>query len=156
MNSLKDAKIIRGWKNTADYHPGVDVETTEVYSLYPGAVIDVSEDSEGYYIVTIQTNENEAMRYGHLDTVDIDVAKGGSPVTSNQYIGKADRYCHVEYITCWRGSSNFEVRAGNFKYYKQDPSNILRGTYNIEEPVDVKPVSIQTVFYTFKDDPEFK
>ena len=99
----------------------------KVYSIFPGTVLFL-----GFYKGTgslyISISKHEMVRYLNLD--DIDVWKQ-SNVDKGTYLGavKTNKPLQFEYCTVYKDESKYPVRYWDRTYYKQNPLDILKGTY---------------------------
>ena len=97
----------------------------DVYNVAQGQIVDI-QTSDGRAVVNVKCNPSEILRYGNL--VELNCKK-----TYNAEIGAklgiADEYVIFEYCTLWQGTSVYPVRVNGWTYYKQDPSDVLNGTY---------------------------
>ena len=106
--------------------PGCEFDATSVKSISQGTVIYIGA-SDGRYVVNVQSNANECIRYCHLKSVSV---KLNDLVSTDTTIGQADKYVRVEYCTTFT-KNKYVVRVYDQTYYKQDPSAILSGSYDI-------------------------
>lgn len=126
---------------------GLVIPADSVSSLYPGRVVYIGYDGTSYTI-NVRTNVNEVLRYGNIDSVLIRV---GDDVMAGQEIGIVKESYLLEYATTWRAESECPVRIADVTYYKQDPTEIVSGMYDLrqEASVDYKATSgIPRVAYT--------
>lgn len=121
---------------------------SKVYNLFPGTVLFL-----GYYkdmgTVTIAVSNHEIVRY--LNLKDIQTWNYAS-VTAGQYLGEAYSRSNLqfEYCTQWKGDSVYPVRIDNKLYYKQNPIDILNGTYT-----PINQINVQNGIVKLKSKVEF-
>lgn len=129
--TLIDSKVLRVWvdnsnskayKISNEYHTGVDVVASEVYSICAGVCTYVGRSSEERNVIIIQYDHNISFRYCNLDEVKI---RKGQTVEYKEIIGIAHDWVHFELITT--EYSNWCVRVGNRDYYKHDPLQYASG-----------------------------
>ena len=100
---------------------------SKVYHLFPGTVLFL-----GYYkkmgTVTVAVSNHEIVRYLNLKDIQ---GWNNSEVTQGQLVGEAYSVpgLQFEYCTQWKGDSIYPVRVNNKLYFKQNPIDILNGTY---------------------------
>ena len=115
-------KIRREWPEI----PGVEYYTDDVKAAADGTVLYIGKQN-GLYVVTVQCNANECLRYCNLKTCDVDL---NDSITEGSVIGIANKYVCIEY--CTTGNKNrYVVRIYNKTYFKQNPMDILEGKYDV-------------------------
>lgn len=107
--------------------PGCEYYDDKATSIVSGKVLFIGK-TDRYYIVTIQCNSSECVRYGHLLSVDV---KLNDEVTEGKVIGQADKFVLFEYCTVAKGDSKFPVRIYSKTYFKQNPMNLLDSKYEV-------------------------
>lgn len=106
-------------------HTGIDIVTTDVYSICNGVVIHIGKEIKtNKYEITVQYNAKICVRYCNLSTVNI---RAGSIVMDGDLLGCSEDFVHFEYVTTLANGSKHIVRVGKVTYYKQDPEPILLG-----------------------------
>ena len=125
--------------------PGYEYFTSEVKCLASGKVIFIGS-ADGGYVVNVQSNADECIRYCHLKTCTVST---NDNVEIGQEIGRADRYARIEYCTVRDPNVNV-VRIYNKTYYKQDPTPIITDNYEIitSVPIDFASNVAQTIKLT--------
>ena len=113
-------------KRTWPEIPGIEYVATSVKSVCEGTVIYVGA-SDGRYVVNVQSNSNECIRYCRLKSVNVKI---NDKVGLDTVIGQADKFVRLEYCTTFV-KSNYVVRIYNRTYYKQDPRPLLEGQYEV-------------------------
>lgn len=98
-----------------------------VYNLFHGQIVYIGA-SNGRAVVNVKCNPSEVLRYGNLK--ELTCAKSYYAEKGAQ-LGIADGFVIFEYCTLWKGNSVYPVRINNFTYYKQNPSDILNGLYEV-------------------------
>lgn len=98
-----------------------------VYNLFHGQIVYIGA-SNGRAVVNVKCNPSEVLRYGNLK--ELTCAKSYYAEKGAQ-LGVADGFVIFEYCTLWKGNSVYPVRINNFTYYKQNPSDILNGLYEV-------------------------
>ena len=106
---------------------GCEYYDTKATCIVSGKVLFIGK-SDIYYIVTIQSNSSECVRYGHLRSVNVKV---NDIVTEGSLIGQTDKFVLFEYCTVAKGTSKFPVRIYTKTYYKQDPMPLLDKKYEV-------------------------
>lgn len=106
---------------------GCEYYDTEAKSIVSGKVLFIGR-SDKYYVVNIQCNSSECVRYGHLLNTNV---KLNDMVKEGTVIGKADKYVLFEYCTVAKGDSKWPVRLYNKTYFKQNPMNLLESKYEV-------------------------
>lgn len=101
------------------YHTGVDLEATQVYSLYDGVVVKIGKNNLGCSVI-VQTGSSFCISYGNLKDVSL---REGQSISSGDVLGSVDKKVHVEYYTTKQ--SSWPVRVGTRTWYKNDTSEIL-------------------------------
>lgn len=105
------------------------VSCQNVYNIAPGEIVDI-EASDGRAFVNVKCNPSEVLRYGNLKEVN---CKKSYEASIGAQLGVADDYVIFEYCTAWQGQSVYPVRINNMTYYKQDPSDVLDGSYTVRK-----------------------
>lgn len=105
------------------------VSCENVYNVAEGQIVDI-ETSDGRAVVNVKCNPSEILRYGNLK--ELNCAKSYNAAIGAQ-LGVADDYVIFEYCTAWQGNSHYPVRVNNYTYYKQNPSDVLSGTYTVRK-----------------------
>ena len=106
---------------------GCEYYDTQAKSIAAGKVLYIGK-SDRYYVVNIQCNSSECIRYGHLLSINV---KANDDVKEGQLIGQADKFVLFEYCTVAKGSSKYPVRIYTKTYFKQNPMKILESKYDI-------------------------
>lgn len=120
----------------------------KVYSLFPGKVLFL-----GFYnnmgTLVLSASNHEIIRYLNLKNIE---AWSSQEIRQGDYLGEsyANKPLLFEYCTHWKGDSVYPVRTNNNLYYKQNPIDILSGTY-----VPTPAITIQPGINTFNDRVEF-
>lgn len=120
---VDDKKDTR-YKQYGGYHSGVDLKTSQVYSLFPGQVIFVG-NYLGKYSVTVRYNLSNCFRFDNLVSSSV---SAGDYIDVGTNLGYCDEYVHVEYINLVQ--SMWCVRLCGVDYYKHDPLNIILDGYD--------------------------
>lgn len=113
----------------------------KVYNLFPGTVLFL-----GYYrkmgTVTIAISNHEIIRYCNLENIQY---WSNSSALKGQYIGTAYARTGLqfEYCTQWKGDSIYPVRIENKIYFKQNPLDILNGSYVPTNEVSIKYANLR-------------
>lgn len=128
-----DAKVLRQYcidKSNPLYQQykgfctSVNLEATNVFTMYSGRIAMISGDERSTYQVVVQINSNQCIRYTNLKSVNV---KYNQQVDVSQQIGVARRYVGVEYLTTYV-KNPFSFRLGSIQLYKDDPAKILDST----------------------------
>ena len=99
------------------------------YVLNDSTVVDIGK-VRGKYVVSTRVNAYEIVRYRNLKSVGVKI---NQKLSKGAYVGKASKNTLLlEYATSWRGNSNLCVRISNKTYFKQNPIDILDGTYILQ------------------------
>lgn len=156
-NTIKESDILAKWKSKQPYVTGYDIVCSEVKNVAYGQIVYIGYDPNGTYTINVKSNSGEVLRYSNIRKVNI---RTGQYAEKGESIGIAKTYVHFEYCTRWKGESIFPVRVNNYLYYKQDPKDILEGTYEIEpqRSLEYSPTpKPTTVTYASEDqEKEFK
>ena len=99
----------------------------EVYCLFTGTVEFIGM-SNNLWTITMYANTEEIIRYGNLKEA---YWNKGDSISAGIQIGTASKLkgLSFEYCSSWKGQSKFPIRIGNRTFYKQNPKDILDGTY---------------------------
>lgn len=125
-----DAKILKKYcvdksdplyKQYKGYNTSINLETTKVYSMCYGLVVHVSGDAKYGYEVGVRVNQNQAIKYGNLKSINV---KMHNVVDVSQQLGEANRYVSIEYLTT-NIKNSYPYRIGSVQMYKDDPMKIL-------------------------------
>lgn len=114
-------------KDTISVINSARIPCDQVYNLYYGQVVNISA-ADGRAVVNVKCNPSEILRYGNLKELTCAKSYFADP---GAQLGVADEYVVFEYCTLWQGQSVYPVRVNNITYYKQDPTDVLNGTYTI-------------------------
>ena len=106
------------------YHTGVDIQTTQVYSVCEGVVIEIGNNIEGI-TVSVQYNVNICVRYCCLQNTELTLGQG---IHMGDLVGTTEDFVRFEYAITDKLESLWPVRINILQYYKQDPINIVEGT----------------------------
>lgn len=101
------------------YHTGVDLEGSKIYTMYDGTVV-VSKLGHIGHSVIIQTGMSFCIVYEHLESANVQV---GQYVAQGDLIGYADNWVHVELLKL--KLSAWPVRIGETTWYKADPQELF-------------------------------
>ncbi len=115
---------------------GCEYYSNEARCVAEGKVLFIGK-IDRYYVVNIQCNASECIRYGHLTSINVklnDIVKPGT------LIGQADKFVLFEYCTVAKGDSKYPVRIYTKTYYKQNPMKILESKYEIVTSLGVNVV----------------
>lgn len=125
----EDSEILRFYdfsNSKEEYHTGVDVKASKVYSpccgvcIYNG-LIDAKPSC------TVQYSPNICLRFMNLKEVTVNA---GQLIEYDQQIGVADGYVHFEYLTSEKTYPYFRVffnAQTSYYMYKHDPMLVLSG-----------------------------
>lgn len=114
-NSSPLYKLYRG------FNTSVNLEATSVYTMYAGYVAIVFGDSKSGYEVVVRMNQNQAIKYANLKSIDVRL---NQQVDISQKIGEAKSFVRVEYLTTYT-KNPYSFRIGPVQMYKDDPMKIL-------------------------------
>lgn len=125
-----------------------------VFSLYTSTLEFVGE-FEGAVSVNLLVNDRELFRYTNLESAGGQWLHG-TKLGSQILLGTPykDKPFGFEYCTQWQGDSKYPIRINGRTYYRQNPSNILDGTYIPPAPVEVNEVYIDSNYIHEFDDEE--
>ena len=107
---------------------GCQYYTKEVISFNKGKVIYIGSSS-GVYVVVVQCNSNECLRYLNLETVAV---KLNDHVDGSTLIGTVHSFAELQYCATWKNDSTSVIRVYSKTYYLQDPMPFVRGVYEIQ------------------------
>ena len=127
LTNSKNNKIQHIYSSEEPYVIEIDVYCESVYSITYGKIVYIGKFNNRY-VVNVQCNRNEIIRYGNLKRVNVEVTQ---TVSIGQLIGIPDKFVQFEYCTLWKGNSVNPVRVNTNRYYKQDPTDILNGSYTV-------------------------
>lgn len=120
-----DAMITKGWSVGSEIHTGVDVLADAVHSVCCGVVIECGKSIDHHYSVTVQYDATQSVRYLNLRDVCVRI---GQLIEDGQLLARADKSVHFEYVTLKNKLKHaFPVRIGTVTYYKQDPTDLVKG-----------------------------
>ena len=120
--------VIQNKDNVSKVNSAV-IECTNVFNVAEGEIVYVGSEGE-HGVVNVKCNPSEILRYGNLKEL---TCNKGYNASIGAQLGVADRTLTFEYCTLWKGESNYAVRVNNITYYKQDPTEVLEGTYTIRK-----------------------
>ncbi len=103
------------------------VSCENVYNIAKGEIVDIEASGERA-VINVKCNPSEVLRYGNL--VEVNCAKTNN-AEIGAHLGKADKYVIFEYCTAWQGQSVYPVRINGMTYYKQNPTDVLNGSYTV-------------------------
>ena len=155
LTGSASSKIKNKWSTVSPYVTGYDVYASTIYSVTYGKVMYVGQEPDGTFTISIACNSNEMFRYSNV----IQLFVGSSDiVTSGTKLGVVDKYVHFEYISRWQGESRFPVRVNQYLYFKQDPHDILEGTYmpSSDLPVQYDPSRNRSIVTYDSDTQEYE
>ena len=117
-----------------ELHSGIDILTGSVHAAVPGVVLQVTQEMDNTWAVSVQYDVNQILRYCNLQDVDVDV---GQVVRYEHVIGNCKEILHFEYATL-RPSTipEWNVKLGICTYYKQDPIGVLDGSISFDLDVE--------------------
>lgn len=98
-----------------------------VYNVAHGQIVYIGVEN-GRAVVNVKCNPSEVLRYGNLKELNCEL---NSFADIGAQLGVADGYVEFEYCTAWKGQSNYPVRINKWTYYKQNPSDVLDGSYTV-------------------------
>lgn len=124
----EDSLIIKKWSSIKPYHTGLDISAATVYSICKGVVLFVGKDEDNKYVVSVQVNNTQCVRYGHLNEVSVIAGQ----LVDAHVIGTADQYVHFEYCTTDVSGSIWPVRLGEVTYYKHNPYPVISGEISLD------------------------
>ena len=103
------------------YHTGVDLKSSNVYSMCPGVVsiVNTMPDSKLLSVV-IQFDATNCIIYSNIVNSMVDV---GQIVSTYQQIGTCKDFVHFEYANTV--PSRWPVRVGAQTFFKHDPTQLL-------------------------------
>lgn len=125
-----DAKVLKEYcidksnplyKEYKGFNTSVNLEATDIYNGYMGLVAMVSGDSRTGYEVTVQLNLDQAVKYGNLKHVDVQM---NNYIDIGEKIGVANKWLRFEYMNT-NVHNQYSFRVGDVQMYKDDPMNIL-------------------------------
>lgn len=154
LTGFADSKILSEWSTKYPYCTGTLVKCSDVYNVSYGKVLFIGKMGSTYTVL-VQCNSGECLRYSNLKSVNV---SSNTIILENTLIGQADESVLFEYCTAWKGESTWPVRVGNVCFYKQNPSEILSGAYEIEPKYQTKIVrynDVKKVTLTSKQAEEF-
>lgn len=125
-----DAKVLREYciskssplyQQYKGFNTSINLSATSVYNLYSGYVVMIPGDKKSGYEVVILINQNQAIKYSNLKSVDV---KMHQQVDVSQKIGEARTYVRVEYLSTYV-KNQFPFRVNSTQMYKDDPAKII-------------------------------
>lgn len=148
--------IKNSWSLNKPYCCGIDIICSKAFSISTGQIVYIGTDGSTY-TVNIKVNNNEIIRY-------CNIVKLGDKIIPSHYVqegdlvGIPDKYLTFEYVTRWKGTSLFPVHINKLTYYKQNPQDIIDGSYVIPPIVTLQygaDADTQKVEYTEEQKEEF-
>lgn len=115
-----------------ELHSGIDVLAANVHAVVPGVVLQVVQDKDSTWSVSVQYDVNQIIRYCNLREAYVSI---GQIIMYKDTIGQCKNVLHFEYaklspiiIPEWN------VKLGICTYYKQNPLGVLDGSiqFNLE------------------------
>lgn len=136
----EDSLIMKKWSSIKPYHTGLDILATTVYSICKGVVLFVGKDEDNKYVVSVQVNNTQCVRYGNLKEVSVIAGQ----LVDAHVIGTADQHVHFEYCTTDLSGSIWPVRLGKVTYYKHNPYSVISGEISLDSTSAYSTLSSQT------------
>lgn len=144
---VKDSRDVvkKAWNiSKRPYVSGFVLNTTELYNICPGKVVDVNNDNDGYS-VSVLINSSQLIRYTHLKEVFV---SENDQIFIGDMIGFANKKSIFEYCTDTQKDSIWPVRIHNMTFYKHNPDEILTDKLRPQIEIDDRdwdtPVSSQS------------
>ena len=155
LTGSSSSKIIRKWTTTVPYVTGYDIATSAAYSVTYGKVVYIGQELDGTFTVCVSCNSNEMLRYGNITELYVGAS---DEVATKQELGRVNKYVHLEYVTRWQGSSRFPVRINQYLYFKQDPVDIIDGTYlpAKDAPIQLDPTRNRSIVSYDSDEQQYE
>lgn len=125
-----DAKVLKEYcidksnplyRQYKGFNTSINLEASDVYTMYAGYVAIVFGDSRNGYEIVVRMNQDQAIKYGNLKSIDVKV---NQQVDISQKVGQANKYVKVEYLTTYV-KNPFSFRLGQTQMYKDDPAKII-------------------------------
>lgn len=124
------------YKQTKQFHTGVDLTGDKIYAAYGGTVVFIGEDEHGRCVI-IQTGSSFCASYSNLDAIDV---RAGQVISEGSFVGTCKKYVHVELLQ--QTSSLWPVRVGVATWYKQDPKPLLAHTLSTANVANVSNMNV--------------
>ena len=121
------------------FHTGVDLECQSVHSACQGIVLDIGQDLDELYEVTVQYDANQCLRYCHLQSI---LVKENDLIDEGQWIGDAKDFVHFEYVDTNDSEAIWTFRAGVMTYFKHDPELYADGSEHLPNSSLVNIVNV--------------
>lgn len=134
----KSSELYRVYK---EFHTGVDIEGSDIYSAYDGTVVLIGEDNVGQSVI-IQTGSSFCICYKELDAVFV---RAGDQLSQGTRIGHVKKYVHIELLQ--HKTNNWPVRIGSATWYKVDPQPIFDRTLNYANDTSFWRLGIKEIPY---------
>lgn len=103
------------------FNTSVNLEAKDVHSLCYGQVCMITGDKKSGYDVAVRVNQNQVVRYGNLNTVDVAV---NDIVDISNKIGEVKNWVKFEYMNTYT-KNQYSFRVGDVQMYKDDPMKIF-------------------------------
>ena len=128
--SSPNTVINQGWHGSQPFVTGCLINTTNVFSICSGLVIDIgTDDKNNLYSVTVEYNSVLWVRYCLLKSCSVVI---GNRVSLNTKIGVTYKNL-LRFEYCNKDNSDFPVRIGTKQLYKHDPAPVLFGQERLPE-----------------------
>ena len=125
-----DAKVLKEYcidksnplyRQYKGFNTSINLEASDVYTMYAGYVAVVFGDSKSGYEIVVRMNRDQAIKYANLKSIDV---RMNQQVDISQKIGQANKYVKVEYLTTYV-KNPYSFRLGQTQMYKDDPAKII-------------------------------
>ena len=121
-NEVDESVIEQGFIGSNQHNAGCFIKTTSVCSICNGLILSVARDPDNStWSITVEVDPHHWVRYCNLGGTSMLVGKQVSVYDSIGYATKG--LMRLEY--CTDEKSQFPVRIGSRKLYKQDPTPII-------------------------------
>lgn len=122
--------IVRSYNPESINTSNVEIDSRKAYTLFPGVITYIGV-ANGRYVVSVQTNQDEVIRYGNISTLASKIC-ASYRIDEGKLIGSSNGNIVIEYCTTWSSGNNYSVHINGRTYYKQNPVDIIEDVYDVE------------------------
>lgn len=134
----QDSKVIESFQSTDKINVkgvyGITITGSEIYSICDGNVIDVRQDIDSTWSVSVQYDFSNIFRYRKLSDYHVKLEEH---VKLGQLVGICEKRVHFEHLNRVPSESDQYMSFGNIKFYKKNPLFVLKFYHELIEGVKV-------------------